>query len=335
VALRCFLDERGVSCTGVNITRVPETKLVGVHYPQGALELLWLLVRHRYDIVHLHIGGALTSRLLGLGLVCSMIPGARALLTFHSGGYAASAEARRLSPASLTGLVLRRFDRVIGVNQELVALFHRVGVSPERIRLISPYESISDLTGATDDHDVDLPPRLRDFMESREPILVSVGLLEPEYDLPLQIEAVGVLQEAFPRLGLVVIGSGSLERDLTSLVQTKPFAERVLICGDIPHAATLRAIASADLLLRTTRYDGDSIAVREALDLGTPVVATDNGMRPEGVHLVPSADLPALCNAIEQALRLDPPRRAQSQGPRGTNLGSVFRLYRELTEGAA
>jgi hypothetical protein len=58
-----------------------------------------------------------------------------------------------------------------------------------------------------------------------------------------------------------------------------------------------------DLLLRTTRYDGDSISVREALHLGIPVIATDNEMRPPGVHLIPKADLKALCSMVEAVLK--------------------------------
>ena len=71
----------------------------------------------------------------------------------------------------------------------------------------------------------------------------------------------------------------------------------------------LRAIWDADVFLRTTLYDGDSVAVREALHLGTPVVATDNGMRPEGVRLFPVGNLDALCDRIEQALGRTAPSR--------------------------
>jgi hypothetical protein len=56
------------------------------------------------------------------------------------------------------------------------------------------------------------------------------------------------------------------------------------------------------VFLRTTPYDGDSISVREALHIGAPVVATDNGMRPEGIHLIPSCDLAALHGEIEARL---------------------------------
>ena len=78
------------------------------------------------------------------------------------------------------------------------------------------------------------------------------------------------------------------------------YAEHVLLCGDVPHAITMTAISRAELMLRTTLYDGDAVSVREALHLGTPVIASDNGMRPAGVHLIPKSDLQALLRAIEE-----------------------------------
>jgi glycosyltransferase involved in cell wall biosynthesis len=162
--------------------------------------------------------------------------------------------------------------------------------------------------------------------------LVTVGLLEPEYDLALQIEVMAAIREKHPGAGLVVIGSGSLEAELRSLIRTKPYADHILLCGDVPHALTLRAIAQSDLLLRTTWYDGDAISVREALRLGTPVVATDNGMRPDAVRLIPTRDLHALRRAIEEELTAPRPRRPPSDDAGEENLRAVLSLYRELTD---
>jgi glycosyltransferase involved in cell wall biosynthesis len=61
----------------------------------------------------------------------------------------------------------------------------------------------------------------------------------------------------------------------------------------------LHLIKKADILLRTTKFDGDAIAVREALFLETPVIATDNKMRPEEVYLIPVHDADALVEGIE------------------------------------
>lgn len=323
-AIRRFLLERQVPCAVINLTRFRKAEGDDVHYPKTALDLLWLLVRLRYDVIHLHVGGNLTRRLLGLGLICCLIPGTRAILTFHSGGYPSSGAGRRARPRSLRGFVLRRFDRLIGVNPEIVDLFLRLGVPPDRVRLIAPHV----LSGAPPE--APLPGRLDAFLRGHRPVLVTVGLLEPEYDLPLQIEVLGLVRQRFPDAGLVIVGSGSLEEALRGRVAATPYAEHTLLCGDVAHAATLRVIARSDLFLRTTRYDGDSIAVREALHLGVPVIATDNGMRPEGVDLIPPADRGALRQAIEARLAQAAPR----EGPHGVderNLEAVLALYQEIT----
>ncbi|MGD0909928.1 MAG: glycosyl transferase family 1, partial [Candidatus Acidiferrales bacterium] len=85
----------------------------------------------------------------------------------------------------------------------------------------------------------------------------------------------------------------------------------------------------SDILLRTTLYDGDSIAVREALHFGLPVIATDNGMRPEGAILIPVADRRALCQAIRWILD-KPAVRQTSPGADVTNLNRVIEFYKQL-----
>jgi len=323
VALREYLRKRRIPCAVINITRHRRPDSDEVYYPESAFAVLRLLLRLQYDIVHLHFGGNLTLRLLALGLMCSLIPGRRVVLTFHSGGYPVSEEGRTAHRRTLRGFLLRRIDRIIGVNQQLVDMFERFGVPPERIRLIQPHAlSIA--------HPADsLSPQLRDFFESHKPLLTTVGLLEPEYDLPLQIDALGAVRERFSGAGLVIVGSGSLENDLRQLIDAKPYAEHVLLAGDVPHPETLRVIANGDLFLRTTLYDGDSISVREALHIGVPVIATNNHMRPSGVELIPVSDIDALRGAIEGRLTNGTERYDGAQA-NDQNLESVLELYQEL-----
>jgi glycosyltransferase involved in cell wall biosynthesis len=61
--------------------------------------------------------------------------------------------------------------------------------------------------------------------------------------------------------------------------------------------------------VRPTRTDGDSIAVREALEVGVKVVASDCVDRPEGVRLFKSDDTNSLTNALQTAIeapKVDP-----------------------------
>src|SRR5438445_12029396 len=126
-----------------------------------------------------------------------------------------------------------------------------------------------------------------------------------------------------------MIGSGGLEDDLRKRIRVQPYAEHILLAGDVEHHATMQAISESDVMLRTTFYDGDAVSVREALHLGTPVIATDNGMRPPGVTLIPSQSLSALQQAIERTLA-SPRAPRQPTTPDESNLQAVLDFYQEL-----
>lgn len=327
VAIRSFLLQRYIPCAVINITRHRRPDAEEVYYPKGPVPLLRLLARLTYDVIHLHIGGMFTNRLLSLSLACTMRPGSKSVMTFHSGGFPSTPEGQSLGPASFAGFVLRRFDGVIAVNEEIAAFLRKVGVQPQRVRCISPYAFLPENSSANL-----LPPSLATFMAQHDPVLLSVGLLEPEYDLPLQIEALPFVRQKFPDAGLLLIGSGSLEASLRAKIDASPCAQHILLAGDVPHAATMEAVSRCRLMLRTTLYDGDALSVREALQLGTPVIATDNGMRPPGVRLIPKSDSLALIGAIEQELQHPVAHKEQTVNDE-SNLQAVFDFYRELIDG--
>jgi glycosyltransferase involved in cell wall biosynthesis len=324
VDIRNYLRKQGCSCEAINITRHRRADADGVYYPANALELLRLLLRLRYDVLHLHIGGDLSGRLLALSVVCCAMPRSKAVLSFHSGGYPSSPAGKTAGPRTIRGWVMRRFDGVIAVNREIADLFGKFGVSAARVRLIPPYSVLPP------GEDAALPDGLARFFDERRPRLVTVGLLEPEYDLPLQIDVMADVLQRHPNAGLAILGSGSLEDMLRARIAAKPYRERILLCGDVAHEATLCAIARSDVVLRTTLYDGDSVSVREALAFGVPVIATDNGMRPSGAHLIPAQEPAKLLAAIEAALVAGRPRPAASGEE---NLEAVVRFYYELEGG--
>jgi glycosyltransferase involved in cell wall biosynthesis len=317
--IHSYLIRHGHSAAGVNITRNRRANSAEAFFPNSAQELIRLLWILPFNILHLHLGGDLTPRLAALCLAVSGVPGKRSVLSFHSGGYPSSAPGRAARRASLRGFALRRFDRTIVVNEELRAVFGRYGVHPDRCRLIPPYW-VPDEAPTLD------PGPLADFFARHRQVILSVGLLEAEYDLPRQLEAFERLRE--DSVGLVWIGSGSLEKELLARIAVSPARERVLLLGDVPRTQTLAAIARSFLLWRTTLYDGDSVSVREALHYGTRVVATENGMRPAGVNTIPRADTSALIRATEDALRSPSPARLPQSGE--ANLRAIVDLYSEL-----
>lgn len=326
VAIRSFLLKKGVPCAVINVTRYRKSNSDDVYYPANARELLQLLAKLRYDIVHQHFGGMLTNRILGLSLACTLRPGAKSVMTFHSGGFPSTPEGVALGPKSFAGIVLRRFDGLIAVNQEIVNFFRKLKVPADRVRLISPYSFL-----ANEDSN-SLPVEVAKFFSSHDPVLISAGQLEPEYDLPLQIDALPTIRQKYPKAGLLLLGSGSIERDLRARIESTQASQDVLLAGDVAHGATIEAMSRSRILLRTTWYDGDAISVREAMQVGTPVIATSTALRPAGIRLIPKSDLSALIHAIEEELQQNPPRKELAPVDE-TPVREVFDFYNELLSG--
>jgi glycogen(starch) synthase len=323
VAIRDHLRRHGCRAPVINLTRHRRENADDVFYPTSAQEVIRLLFAIKADVIHLHFGGELTPRLLGLCLVCCLMPGRRVVLTFHSGGYP-SGSGDRADARSLQGWVLRRPEAVVAVNEEIANWFRRLGVEERRIRVICPFAPVAVPQEGPRREDV------RQFIAAHAPLLTTVGLLEPEYDLALQIRAMEAIRRQHPGAGLAIVGSGSLEPDLRALIDGHPARGHILLCGDVDHADTIGLIAASDTFLRTTLYDGDSVSVREALQIGVPVVATDNGMRPGGVVLIPKCDEAALVSAITRTLTERPVRASDAVPAPHASLDETLDLYRQV-----
>jgi glycosyltransferase involved in cell wall biosynthesis len=74
------------------------------------------------------------------------------------------------------------------------------------------------------------------------------------------------------------------------------------LTGDLPHEVALELMARADVFVRPTYADGDSLSVREALALGLPVVASDAAPRPSGVTVCRSGDVGDLVAKLSTVL---------------------------------
>jgi glycosyltransferase involved in cell wall biosynthesis len=328
LAIREELRRGGHKCSVIATAKssviVPEPD---VYHPRNPFELLKLLFKLDYDILHLHIGGEIPFRVLALMAVCGVLAKGKNVLTLHSGGYAAE-NAKTAKYFSQAGFVFRLYRKIIGVNPLMLELFEKFGVKKDRFHLIYPFYH------RKPDETVEIPDRLKDFANKRKPFLLTVCLLEDTYDLFMQVDAMEKILENLPDAGLMIIGSGSLEEKLKTAIAGKSYASRIFLTGDVPHPITLHLINKADILLRTTLFDGDAIAVREALFLETPVIATDNKMRPEGVHLIPMRDAESLVEKIEILAKRGKPTKTDKPDDL-SNITEVLKVYNEILDANA
>jgi len=314
------LRSAGHTCTYVATTQ-GAMEGDGVLRPRSAMGMLRTLAAARFDVLHLHVGGDVTPRVLALCAACAFVGRGRSVLTMHSGGFGESAAAEKAGHASFAGMIFRRFSRIVAVNAKLADVFRRFGVSDERVRVILPFALRRPETSVV------VPADLLDFAAKHSPLLLAVGGLEKDYDPLFQIDAMTEILAQHPRAGLMIVGDGSMRAEVEAAASR--LGENVKIAGNVEHAVTLHLIERADVLLRTTLFDGDAISVREALFLGTPIIATDNGMRPDGVHLIAVGDREAFIKAVSECVSAG--RQMQpGEGDGNANIRAVLDLYGEI-----
>jgi glycogen synthase len=319
-AIRRELSLRGDDCFVIATTRGGGDG-DGIFRPSGALELLRLVRRLDCEILHLHVGGAISTRVLALGLACATFGRGRKVVTIHSGGFAVS-EAKQANRKSLAAYVFRRFDHIVAVSEAIQHVMLRFGVPRDRVSVISPFAL------SQTESDQQLPKALEDFAAAHSPLLIAVGGLEPDYDPELLLEAMRQTTGNLANAGLIIIGDGSMRPEIEAGLKNHPARDRILLAGNVDHAVTIQLMKTTDVMLRTTRFDGDALSVREALALGTPVVATDTGNRPDGVRLISIGDSEGLLAAIRDAVKEG---RTGASGEDGSeNIRAVIRLYEEL-----
>jgi glycosyltransferase involved in cell wall biosynthesis len=134
-------------------------------------------------------------------------------------------------------------------------------------------------------------------------VVVCVARLDPLKDLGNLIRAVAAQKHPTQ---LVVVGDGEEREKLEALAHHTGARDRVAFLGFRSDVAAL--LAAADLFALSSRTEGLSIAVLEAMAAGLPVVATAVGGTPDLVVpertglLVPPGDPVALGAAISRLL---------------------------------
>ncbi len=324
LAIREELRAAGHRCSIVATSKsTTESNEPDVYHPRSKTALVGLLRKLDYDVLHVHVGGEVTKRVLALAATCTIFGGKRTVLTLHSGGYATTDAAKNAKPSSLAGRIFRRFSRVIAVNDDLADVFRRYGVAGEKLSVVLPYSL------KAPDENIVVPSELASFYKTHSPLLLAVGGLEKDYDPLMQIEAMREIVREMPNAGLMIVGGGAMQTEVEAAIQNSGCANNIHLAGNVDHSVTLHLMNDADIVLRTTLFDGDAISVREARFLGTPVIATNNGMRPDGVELIGVGDKSALIERVKEITGRERPTKTTGRADT-SNITKILSIYNDL-----
>jgi colanic acid/amylovoran biosynthesis glycosyltransferase len=146
--------------------------------------------------------------------------------------------------------------------------------------------------------------------------VLAVGRLAKHKGFDYLVRAVALLRTRGVDVTLDFVGDGEEQGSLASLAAQLGIKDLVRFRGWLKFAAVRRAMSEATVLVHPSEGLGDGLpnVVREAMAVGTPVVASDVAGIPDALSdgcgvLVPPRDVESLAASIEQLLN-DPVRRA-------------------------
>ena len=155
--------------------------------------------------------------------------------------------------------------------------------------------------------DLEERPRSNPFAaflgDAHTDVILFVGRLYPEKNLPLFLNACDNLRRRGDKFDAVVIGDGIEAGALVDAVTSRPWLHWI---PKLTHSEVLDAMALARILAICSRYEAGPLVLLEALGLGTAVVTTNVGraheLLPEGLGQIVSSDPVSFSDAMHDIL---------------------------------
>ncbi len=286
------------------------------------------ILRTRPDVVHCVTGSQ--PNLIGniLPLVAAQVARRPSILSIAGGEFHAAVTGYRGARRRLVGFILTRPQLLVACTDEIAEALREIGVREGRVVKVSNALPLRLDPRAKQG----LPLEVEEFADAHAPLIASISGWYGYYGSQDLVEAVRELRASNPRLGLVLMvkggGDAGFRTGLLDLLARDDLRDAVVVRED--ERAVFPILRRADAFVRTPHHEGDAISVREALAVGTPVVASDVGFRPSGVVRYRPADPADLAARLRETLadhsadgEADP-----SEGER--NLQFLLSAYRRL-----
>lgn len=310
-----------------NVIAVPRRKLA------AALWFVGFCLRHKSRIVHLYIANWYMR--LAFGVTARWRKG-KYILSIHNDSISVVLREAGSARARLTRWFLHQMDAVIACNTDIQReCVEMVGLPPEKVHLIPAFIP-PDTENASP-----LPVYVRDFMKARGPLLSAVWWVgrgctssEETYGIDMMTELVSRMGRDFPNIGLVLSVS---EHEKGLVHRTMERSRRragdsmLFVTEELDDIGGI--MQGSDLFLRPTNTDGDAVSVREALWVGTPVVASDAVPRPESCVIFRTREMDDFEVKVRSALSDLPALRKRVRAyPMTNNAKAITEIYKRLKQ---
>jgi sugar transferase (PEP-CTERM/EpsH1 system associated) len=288
-------------------------------------DLYRLFRRERPDIVHTHAWGTLIE-----GAVAARVAGVPVLIHGEHGTLQLRPYQRWLQRRAWS-----RVDYVLSVSERLAdRIWRETGFPRQRLRVLRNGVDLSRF-GALDRGD----SRRALGLPAHGPVAVTVGRLVAVKDHFSLIDAVGILRRNNMRLVVAIAGDGPLRSALLERAAALDVSDAVRLLGHREDVE--RVFAAGDVFVLSSKSEGMSNTILEAMASRLPVVATRVGGADEMVVdgetglLVPprsperlAAALGELTGDLARATQMGHAGRRRSEAE--FSLEGMLRRYQEL-----
>lgn len=272
-------------------------------------------------IVHLHVSSV--SNVLRLLFFVATKSTKTLLLTIHGGSFADRISKKGLLSRSLLRWTLACFDRIILVNSEQQKALKTLHIPESKIAIIPAYIKAEAVPS------IDIISKMAEIRLRNDLILISSGFGLSYYGYHDILQALSVTYRDKKVALILALYNSYDERYLSNLHTLSVTLEHVeyLILQDTHPDEFNYVLGQCDTYIRATTRDGDSVAVREALQLGLNVICSDCVERPNGTVLFHCNSAESLSAALCRASRSQVPR-ALSQHDNAKEILEVYECLR-------
>ena len=208
-------------------------------------------------------------------------------------------------------------ERVVVASDPLCEYLSGLGDFAGKIEVIPAF--IPPLSRSGDEDRVS--EEIREFCADHDPVLLATGgaVLRDGttdlYGIDMTLELVDRLRADHPRIGVLwsfieLIGTRwDYYEKMKAEVERRGLGDHWLFSP--PQEVFHPVYEMADLLVRPTCTDGDSVSIREALHFRLPTVTSDAAPRPEGAVVFPNRDFEAYESVVRDTLQRLPELRGE------------------------
>jgi len=232
--------------------------------------LIWLIYnRKKYDIINVH---TFDSPAVVACLAKYLLPSKKIFIKVRrSGKNTPLAKFKKSSSGKIRLKIMRKQSTgFVAVTEEAKREVIEAGISEKKVKLIpngvdvEKYKPISyeQKTQLKEEHGFD-----------NKIIGITVGRLIPRKNIDFLIKLWADVIKLIPQATLIVIGEGKERRKLEYLVKEKDLSNHIILKGSFSEDMVLKFMKLSDFFLLSSKSEGVSNAMLEAMSCALPVIA--------------------------------------------------------------